>query len=135
MIWLRTAIWNAIAVLRGSLDFIRDDGDDDDDDDGGDDDDDDDDEIVDCREWLGGKLIRKDAGSHTESCMIMIIWGEGRGREWWAVWDCMSCIPCQFQSDRVSFVVARGDVHAFRYCINTTSEQPNLYVCTHTGRT
>jgi hypothetical protein len=38
MIWPRTAIWNAIAVHRGSLDFMRDDDDDDD----GDDDDDDD---------------------------------------------------------------------------------------------
>jgi hypothetical protein len=26
MIWPRTAIWNAIVVHRGSLDFIRDDG-------------------------------------------------------------------------------------------------------------
>jgi len=38
----------------------------------------------------------------------------------------------QVQSDRVSFVVARGDVHAFSYCINTTSEQPCLYAYTHT---
>jgi len=36
-----------------------------------------------------------------------------------------SCFIC-------SFVVARGDVHAFRYCINKTNEQPNLYACTHT---
>jgi hypothetical protein len=65
-IWPRTAIWNATVVHHGSLDFIRDDGDDDDDD--GDDDDD---------EMTAGKLIRQDASSHTESCMIMIIWGRG----------------------------------------------------------
>ena len=65
-IWPRTAIWNATVVHHGSLDFIRDDGDDDDDD--GDDDDD---------EMTAGKSIRQDASSHTESCMIMIIWGGG----------------------------------------------------------
>jgi hypothetical protein len=73
-------------VHRGSLDFVRDDGDDDDD--GSDDDGDD--------VMTAGKLIRKDASIHTESCMIMIIWGRRR-----------SGIACHgLQSDRVSFVVA-----------------------------
>jgi hypothetical protein len=94
MTWPCTAIWNAIAVHRGSLDFVRDDGDDDGDD--GDDDDDD--------EMTAGKLIRKDASSHTESCMIMIIWGGGGlGLHVMPV-PVRSCFICCSE---------RGDVHAF----------------------